>query len=85
MCGISGKINFDGQPVSKPLIRSMMHAMNHRGPDDTGTYFSNNIGLGFVRLSIIDLSFQGHQPMHVFGNRAPSRGAKAFDRAPIKA
>ena len=64
MCGISGKINFDGQPVSKPLIRSMMHAMNHRGPDDTGTYFSNNIGLGFVRLSIIDLSFQGHQPMH---------------------
>ena len=40
-----------------------MRAMKHRGPDDEGTYIDDNIGLGFVRLSIIDLSVNGHQPM----------------------
>ena len=41
----------------------MMYAMKHRGPDDDGVYIKQNIGLGFVRLSILDLTSAGHQPM----------------------
>ena len=63
MCGISGIINFDGQPVDQSSINKMMVAMKHRGPDDQGIFLDKNIGLGFVRLSIIDLSENGHQPM----------------------
>jgi asparagine synthase (glutamine-hydrolysing) len=41
----------------------MLVAMKHRGPDDEGIYINDNIGLGFVRLSIIDLTSAGHQPI----------------------
>jgi len=40
-----------------------MQIMKHRGPDDEGIFIDKNVGLGFVRLSIIDLSHAGHQPM----------------------
>lgn len=63
MCGICGIIRFDNKNVQEGQIREMMRIMKHRGPDDEGVYFENNIGLGFVRLSIIDLSQAGHQPM----------------------
>ncbi len=63
MCGVSGIINFDGQPVDQSLVNGMMRAMKHRGPDDEGIFLDKNIGLGFVRLSIIDLTENGHQPM----------------------
>ena len=43
--------------------------MKHRGPDDEGVFIKANIGLGFVRLSIIDLSSAGHQPMVSFDGR----------------
>ena len=42
----------------------MMQTLKHRGPDDEGTYMCDNVGLGHVRLSILDLSSSGHQPMH---------------------
>ncbi len=41
-----------------------MRIQKHRGPDDEGVFICDNIGLGFVRLSIIDLSSDGHQPFH---------------------
>lgn len=63
MCGISGIINLKGKEVSPSDIQSMMSAMKHRGPDDEGVFVHQNLGLGFVRLSIIDLSPAGHQPM----------------------
>lgn len=63
MCGICGLIRFDNKPVQETPIREMMRIMKHRGPDDDGIYIENNVGLGFVRLSIIDLSPAGHQPM----------------------
>ena len=63
MCGICGIWNLDHSQVDPNNIIRMMKIMKHRGPDDEGTYFDNNIGLGFVRLSIIDLSDAGHQPM----------------------
>jgi len=63
MCGICGIINFNNDPVNENQIRNMMQVQKHRGPDDDGFFIKNNIGLGFVRLSIIDLSSAGHQPM----------------------
>ena len=63
MCGICGKLNYDALPVEESLLRRMSHALTHRGPDDEGFYLHNNIGLGHRRLSIIDLSPSGHQPM----------------------
>jgi len=63
MCGICGIINFDNKPVRESPLREMMLIMKHRGPDDEGVYIKDNIGLGFVRLSILDLSAAGHQPM----------------------
>lgn len=63
MCGIAGIINFDGRPVAEEQLHGMMKIMKHRGPDDEGTWVRDNFGLGHVRLSIIDLSSAGHQPM----------------------
>ena len=63
MCGICGILNFNGKPVEEPSIRKMMGEIKHRGPNDDGLYINENIGFGFVRLSIIDLSKSGHQPM----------------------
>ncbi len=63
MCGISGIIHLDRSPVPEVQIWDMIKAMKHRGPNDNGTFFEDGVGLGFVRLSIIDLSPAGHQPM----------------------
>jgi asparagine synthase (glutamine-hydrolysing) len=62
MCGICGIINFNSDLIHEDRIRKMMGIMKHRGPDDEGLFIEDNIGLGFVRLSIIDLSQAGHQP-----------------------
>ena len=63
MCGICGQFNFGNQErVFEERIRQMARAIVHRGPDDEGYFFDGNLGLGFRRLSIIDLS-GGHQPM----------------------
>jgi asparagine synthase (glutamine-hydrolysing) len=63
MCGICGKFNFDpNHPVSNGLLKRMADTLYHRGPDDEGFYLSGPVGLGFRRLSIIDLS-TGHQPL----------------------
>src|ERR1700756_1313139 len=63
MCGICGQFNFrDPAPVRYENIKAMMNSIAHRGPDDQGHYIAGPLGLGFRRLSIIDLS-GGHQPM----------------------
>jgi len=64
MCGICGKLNFNkDEPVDPGLIRQMCQILSHRGPDDEGIYVQKNCGLGHRRLSIIDLTAAGHQPM----------------------
>ena len=63
MCGIAGIIRLDGQPAGQEPVEKMMSVMKHRGPDDRGIYVKDHVALGFVRLSIIDLSPAGHQPM----------------------
>ncbi len=63
MCGIAGIINKRSTEVNKKDIRIMNTAMAHRGPDAEGIYIDGNIGLGHRRLSIVDLSDSGNQPM----------------------
>jgi len=63
MCGITGIFNLDSSPVNQDLLTKMTRSLLHRGPDDEGIYISNKLGLGHRRLSIIDLSTRGHQPM----------------------
>ncbi len=63
MCGITGKIYFDkNRSVTLNELKKMTDIIEHRGPDDEGHYINNNVGLGFRRLSIIDLK-TGHQPL----------------------
>jgi asparagine synthase (glutamine-hydrolysing) len=63
MCGICGQFNFERQaPVSLREIQKMARSIVHRGPDDEGYFVSGPLGLGFRRLSIIDIE-GGHQPM----------------------
>jgi asparagine synthase (glutamine-hydrolysing) len=58
MCGING-FNFTDQK----LIDVMNNKIKHRGPDDIGTFIDNGVSFGHARLSIIDISDKGHQPM----------------------
>ena len=63
MCGICGQFYYiENHPVSIQKLKRMTDSITHRGPDDEGYHISDSIGLGFRRLSIIDLS-GGHQPM----------------------
>jgi asparagine synthase (glutamine-hydrolysing) len=63
MCGIAGQINFDNAPVVPQRIAAMGASLRHRGPDDAGVYVHGSVGLAHQRLSILDLSPAGHQPM----------------------
>lgn len=63
MCGIVGAWRLDGGPVEAAPLERMLGAIAHRGPDDNGIWTGSQVGLGHCRLSIIDLSPAGHQPM----------------------
>ncbi len=64
MCGIAGIVEREpSATVREPLLRRMTELLSHRGPDDAGHFLTGNVGLGHRRLSIIDLSPGGHQPM----------------------
>jgi asparagine synthase (glutamine-hydrolysing) len=64
MCGIAGIYHHQLNPVNEVELRNMGNAIFHRGPDDQGVWCSNEIGFAHQRLSIIDTSSAGHQPMH---------------------
>ncbi|HSK57034.1 MAG TPA: N-acetylglutaminylglutamine amidotransferase [Jiangellales bacterium] len=63
MCGLSGEYTFDGTTADLAAIGRMCDAMVSRGPDDVGSYSHGGLAFGHRRLSIIDLSAHGHQPM----------------------
>jgi asparagine synthase (glutamine-hydrolysing) len=63
MCGIAGEIAFNGRTASQEAVLDMMGAMTSRGPDGRGTWHAGWVALGHQRLSIIDLSSGGAQPM----------------------
>ncbi|GAB7386602.1 asparagine synthase (glutamine-hydrolyzing) [Bacillaceae bacterium] len=62
MCGIVALYHKNNGKADITLLRKMTEIIRHRGPDDDGYYLEDNIGLGFRRLSIIDLQ-KGHQPL----------------------
>ena len=69
MCGICGKISLNNSNnINEGLMRKMCSVLRHRGPDDYGSRLEavgsrGGMGLGHRRLSVIDLSEAGHQPM----------------------
>ncbi|MGH8615604.1 MAG: asparagine synthase (glutamine-hydrolyzing) [Gammaproteobacteria bacterium] len=65
MCGIAGIWQSKGLRDGKPTLQAMAEAIQHRGPDDAGIWADEDAGIGFAhrRLSILDLSPAGHQPM----------------------
>ena len=64
MCGIAGIHHYGGANAEAEAVRRMTESLSHRGPDDSGLHVAGPIGLGHTRLSIIDLSAAGRQPMH---------------------
>ncbi len=70
MCGIAGFIDFN-KTSNEDLLTKMTNTLAHRGPDGGNTIFftskNTQIGLGHRRLSIIDLTQQGNQPMQAGG------------------
>lgn len=70
MCGIAGVYHFssNSKPVNEEELKRMLSVISYRGPDESGIYLGKNIGLGSVRLSIIDLS-SGQQPISIRNNR----------------
>ena len=72
MCGICGKLCYGNKIVDETLLEEMCKSLAYRGPNDEGIFVNSNsksqnskvqVGLGHTRLSIIDLSDAGHQPM----------------------
>lgn len=63
MCRIAGIASLENPEETRRLVQSMTQSMAHGGPDDEGIYQLDKITLGHRRLSIIDLSSAGHQPM----------------------
>ena len=63
MCGIAVAIGLSGRPIERVAIERMATSLLHRGPNDSGIFLDGSIGMGFRRLSILDLSEAGHQPM----------------------
>ena len=70
MCGIAGFCRFDiGAEIHRDDLAEAVARLGHRGPDDSGVWFGETVGLGHRRLSILDTSSSGHQPMASAGGR----------------
>ena len=63
MCGIVGVVNLDQKLVDEDLIARMADSLSHRGPDGNGSWIDGSVGLGHRRLSVIDPTPAGAQPM----------------------
>ncbi len=63
MCGIAGLLRLDGAEASPAVLAAMTELLRHRGPDDNGTWHDGPVGLAHTRLSILDTTAAGHQPM----------------------
>lgn len=69
MCGVAGFINFNQEPASPVLLKKMTDSIAHRGPDGEGQWIDGAVAMGHRRLSIIDLSPAGCQPMQTVDGR----------------
>ncbi|MCC6752546.1 MAG: asparagine synthase (glutamine-hydrolyzing) [Saprospiraceae bacterium] len=64
MCGLTGIFHLDGRSIHQDVLERMTDALAHRGPDGRGIFILQPVGLGHRRLSILDVSSRGAQPMH---------------------
>jgi len=70
MCGFAGLVALDGGRADAAIVERMSGSIRHRGPDDDGLFVEDGVALAFRRLSILDLSPSGHQPMESADGRA---------------
>ena len=63
MCGLCGEITFDGSTADTTAVARMVEALVPRGPDGQGSWSNGRVAFGHRRLSVIDLSTCGSQPM----------------------
>lgn len=84
MCGISGVINKNNYKIKKEEIKSINDLIYHRGPDDEGFYFGKNFAFGHRRLSILDLSSDGHQPMTYLDKYVITYNGEVYNYLEIK-
>ena len=84
MCGIAGIISNNGSLISADRIKKMTDSLAHRGPDAEGTWMNSTIALGNRRLSIIDLSTAGNQPMHYLDRYTIIHNGEIYNYIEIK-
>ncbi len=86
MCGIAGIISSDPNNVSRQRLQKMTDAIQHRGPDGDGFWIheEGRIGFGHSRLSIIDLSEAGSQPMHYLDRYTITYNGEIYNYIEIK-
>lgn len=84
MCGISGIINKNSISINQDEIKKINDLISHRGPDDEGFYFEKNFAFGHRRLSILDLSSDGHQPMNYLDKYVITYNGEVYNYLEIK-
>jgi asparagine synthase (glutamine-hydrolysing) len=85
MCGVSGIVDKRGGAVDRVAIERLTDPIAHRGPDGSGYYFGRNLAFGHRRLSIIDLSEQGRQPMSYGGRYWITYNGEIYNYLEIRA
>src|SRR4051812_31007004 len=86
MCGIAGILSPDARNVTKERLHAMTKAIQHRGPDGDGFWLNDEgtAGFGHRRLSIIDLSEAGSQPMHYLNRYTITYNGEIYNYLEIK-
>ena len=86
MCGISGILSPNPNNVSKQRLQAMTDSINHRGPQGQGFWVNegNTVGFGHRRLSIIDLSSAGSQPMHYMNRYTITYNGEIYNYIELK-
>lgn len=70
MCGLAGFVDLNvSEDIGEQRLSEMLRTITHRGPDSSGIWFDKGIAIGHCRLSIVDLSPLGHQPMKSISGR----------------
>lgn len=85
MCGISGIINTDGSAVDREMLMRMNTLIAHRGPDAEGIFTEGTFGFGHRRLSILDLTDDGHQPMSYRGRYTITYNGEVYNYLELRA
>jgi len=85
MCGIAGFWNLDGAEADETVAKIMRDRLRSRGPDDAGTWVQGDVAFAHRRLSILDLSSAGHQPMSDGRGRVITYNGEVFNFVELRA